>query len=151
CEAHMLVPIGYFRETIVADVGVLLKKHAEESVLPAFGVTLRFLSALHSFIKYGHQLRPPAQGIHCAALDEGLHHPFVQQSEVHVLAELKDGSVAAQLLASFDNGVNRVVSDVLNRGQAETNGLSMRGKVGVADIDIRRLDSNAHFTAFVDV
>ena len=41
--------------------------------------------------------------------------------------------------------------NILYRRQAKPNGLTVWGEIRVADVDIRRLDGNAHLAALVDV
>ena len=43
------------------------------------------------------------------------------------------------------------MSDILHGGQSEADGLPMRSEIRIADINIRRLNGDAHFTAFIDV
>ena len=43
------------------------------------------------------------------------------------------------------------MSDVLYGGEAEANRLPVRSEIGIADVDVRRLDGNAHLAAFINV
>ena len=120
-------------------------------MLAALGVALSLLRAFDGAVEHGHQLGAAAQSIHGAALDQRFQHAFVQQAQVDLLAEFVDGTVAAELLASGNDRLDGVVADVLHRGQTKANRAAVRCEVGVAHIDVRSLDRDAHLAAFVDV
>ena len=65
-------------------------KDAEQSVLSRLAVACAFLRLLHRLVQHFHQLRPPPQRIHRAALDQRLQHALVQQPQIHLLAELEN-------------------------------------------------------------
>ena len=58
---------------------------------------------------------------------------------------------APQFFARSHDGLNRIPAHVLHCRQPETNACSVRSEVRVGDIDIRRLDRDAHLAALVDV
>ena len=150
-KARVLVPVGDIGQFVVARRCFFLLEDAKQAVLAGFGVALGFLRLLHGLVEHGHELSAAAEGIHGAALDQRFDHALVEQSQVDVFAELEDGFEAAQLLARGNNRFNGIAADILHRGQAEADGLSMWREVRVGDIDIGRLDGNAHLAAFVDV
>ena len=50
-----------------------------------------------------------------------------------------------------DDGFDRIPAHILDRGQAEADGVSRRREIHVGDIDVGRQDRDAHVAAFVDV
>src|SRR5947209_4346458 len=120
-------------------------------MLARFLIALRFLRAFDGFVEHGHELRAGAEAVHRAALDQGLQHALIEKPEIHFVAELEDGAELPKLLARIQDGIDCSASNVLYRSKAETNGFAVGCEVRVADVNIRRLDGNAHLAALVDV
>ncbi len=150
-QPGMFVPVGRVGQLVVRRRNFLLLEDAEQAVLAAFGVALGFLRAFDGAVENRHQLGAAAQSVHGAALDQRFQNALVQQAQVDLLAEFVDGAVAAKLFASGDDRLNGVVADILDRCQAETNRAAMRREVGIAHVDVRSFDGNAHLAALVDV
>src|SRR4029077_5740820 len=89
--------------------------------------------------------------IHRAALDQRLKHALVKKAKVDVLAELEDRGEAAKFFSRGDNRFDGIAADILHRSQSETDVFPVRSEVRVRDVDVWRLDRNAHFPTFVDV
>src|ERR1700722_7723828 len=120
-------------------------------MLAGLGIALGFLRTFDSPVKNRHQLGAAPEAIYGAALDQRFQYPLVEQPQVDLFAELVNGSVAPQFLASGNDRLDCVVPYIFYRRQAEADGAAMRGEVSVADIDVRRFDRDAHLTALVDV
>src|SRR3954468_20601348 len=120
-------------------------------MLARFLVALRFLRAFDGFVEHGHELRASAEAIHGTALDQRFQHALVEKPEINLVAELEYRAEFPELLASLENGVDGSAANVLYRGKAEADGFAVGREVCVADVDVRRLDGNAHLAALVDV
>ena len=85
-------------------------------MLAQLRVALGLLRPLDRLVQHCHKLRAIAEFVHGAGLDQRLQYALVEQPQVHLLAELKDGAEAAQVLARRGNCLNRIATHVLHCG-----------------------------------
>ena len=149
-QPRVFIPIGGIRQPFNRARRLLLE-HAKQPVLPGFRVALRFLRLLDRLIQRGHNLRPAAEPIHGAALYQRFQNALVEQTQINVLAKFKNRFELSQFLASSNNRINRVVSNVFHRRQTKSNRFPVRSEIRIAHVDVGRLNRNPHLATFVDV
>ena len=152
-EALALFPVGDVGQivAVVAVDGHFIEE-AEEAGLAELGVLLRFLGALHGFVDGGKERAAGAQRVEGAGLDERLDDARIHHAQVDLLAEFPEAlEAAADFIAGLDDGFDGVAADVLDRGQAEADGIAVRRELRAGDLHVGRLDRDAHLLALADV
>src|SRR5262249_30864074 len=120
-RALMPFPLRQRRKSLGIGLrGLPPAKNAKETMLPHSRIALRFLRAFHRFVQNRHDLSTITECIHSTALDQRLHHAFVEKAQINFFAEFKDRTEAAYLLASSNDGINCSTTDVFDGRQPES-------------------------------
>ena len=85
-----------------------------------------------------------------AGLDERLEHPLVVALQVDAPAEVLEGPERSAGLARTDDVVDRALTDVLDRPEAEADLRTVHDEVEPRHVDVRWHDRDAHPAAFRD-
>ena len=130
-----LFPIGGSRRCI--GVAASRRRLVEDSKQPALAllqVALRLLRPLHRPIHGRHQLPAcaPASPAQPALISDSITRLFITRRSTFSRELPEAVEAPAHLDARFHNRLNRVAADVLHRGQAEANRLSVRRELRAA-------------------
>src|ERR1700675_2301142 len=93
-QSLVFVPVRHLRKLLMGGSHIFLLEHSEQAMLPGLRVALRLLRTLDGAIDDGHELSPPAERVHGAALDERFQNPLVEEAQVHALRKFKNASIA---------------------------------------------------------
>ena len=129
---------------------------AEQTGLAALAVFRRAIARFDRRVQRQQQLRArPLEQIHRARLNQALHHAAIDRRHIGVLAELINRTEAPQLGSGLDDGLDRILPDILDRAKSEADRIALLvahgGEAPVALVHIGRQHANAHFAALVDV
>ena len=91
-----------------------------------------------------------AEGVERPDLDERLEDLAVGQAQVDPRAEVGQRAELAALGPGRDDRLDGALADVLDRQQAEPDGVALDGELEVAAVDVRRQDLDAHPAALGD-
>jgi len=140
-------PVGRVGQAL--GVWVLFRlEHAKEAMLADSASRWAFCDcsmALSRAVMTWRGGRSCRQNYPWPALDQRFQNTLVEQAQVDAFAEVEDGSEAAFLRTSLDDGIDGVTAHVFDSSKAEADGLAVRSKVRVADVDVREARHQSPF------
>src|SRR5581483_10495185 len=106
----------------------------------------------HRLVERGeHPLPRRAGRIECAAFDEAFEHAAVDGREIDAAAEVEDRFERAFFGAALEDDLDRLFTDVFDRGEAEADFLADRREIRAALVDVRRQDLDILLATFGEV
>ena len=148
-EEELFVPFRNFRQLPSLAVAVPLDylRAPEQGNLGALPLLLSTLSQHHRVFQRGHKRRPFRPGrVEGAAFHQRFHHPLVHPAQVDPLAEIENVAEVT-LLTGVDDRLDGPLTYILDRPEAEPDGVSEDAERAVGCVDVGRQHLDTHVPA----
>ena len=123
---------------------------SNSEVWPLIAVALRGLAGGEGVVEAQQHLGRVAEAVERTDLDQRLQHLAVGEAQVHPGAEVGERPELAALLAGLDDRLDRALADVLDRQQAEADGLALDREAQAGPVHVRGPDLDPQPAALRD-